>query len=196
MIAQGHFAVHIRHIREVVRALPCAVARSHHARAGHTGDQWLRATRAASCVGVERPGGFPICTRMQDFDLGFVCNANPLGTPDDQKSAARTCKPCRRRRKAARLQQAVRQLGPADFRLSADTVEKTHKSLSAREIEDIAFAQIQCDSMKDVEVETYPGVVLDHRNIPMGAVRCYIPGTSSAKPSGPAGKSACATGRI
>lgn len=35
--------------------------------------------------------------------------------------------------------------------------------------------------MKDVEVETYPGVVLDHRNISMGAVRCYIPGTSSAK---------------
>ncbi|MDM0032297.1 histidinol dehydrogenase [Variovorax sp. J22P271] len=73
---------------------------------------------------------------------------------------------------------------PADFRLSADAIEKARKSLSAREIEDISFAQkqvrnfaqIQRDSMKDVEVETFPGVVLGHRNIPVNAVGCYIPG--------------------
>ncbi len=54
---------------------------------------------------------------------------------------------------------------PADFRLSAADIEKARKSLSAREIEDITFAQkqirnfaqIQRDSMKDVEVETFPG---------------------------------------
>jgi len=38
------------------------------------------------------------------------------------------------------------------------------------------FAQIQRDSMKDVEVETYPGVVLGHKHIPVNAVGCYIPG--------------------
>lgn len=73
---------------------------------------------------------------------------------------------------------------PADFRLSAAEIEKARKSLSAREIEDIAFAQtqvrnfaqIQRDSMRDVEVETYPGVVLGHRHIPVDAVGCYIPG--------------------
>ncbi len=73
---------------------------------------------------------------------------------------------------------------PADFRLSAAEIEKARKSLSAREIEDIAFAQtqvrnfaqIQRDSMRDVEVETYPGVVLGHRHIPVNAVGCYIPG--------------------
>ena len=73
---------------------------------------------------------------------------------------------------------------PEDFRLGADAIEKARRSLSAREIEDIAFAQkqvrnfaqIQRDSMKDVEVETYPGVVLGHRHIPMDAVGCYIPG--------------------
>ena len=76
------------------------------------------------------------------------------------------------------------QWDPADFRLSAAEIEKARKSLSAREIEDIAFAQtqvrnfaqIQRDSMRDVEVETYPGVVLGHKHIPVNAVGCYIPG--------------------
>ena len=38
------------------------------------------------------------------------------------------------------------------------------------------FAQIQRDSMKDVEVETLPGVVLGHKNIPLNAAGCYVPG--------------------
>ena len=73
---------------------------------------------------------------------------------------------------------------PADFRLSADQIKKARQSLSVREIEDIEFAQkqvrnfaqIQRDSMRDVEVETYPGVVLGHKHIPVDAVGCYIPG--------------------
>lgn len=73
---------------------------------------------------------------------------------------------------------------PADFRLSMTEIETARKLLSAREIEDIQFAQtqvrnfaqIQRDSMKDVEVETYPGVVLGHKHIPVNAVGCYVPG--------------------
>jgi sulfopropanediol 3-dehydrogenase len=73
---------------------------------------------------------------------------------------------------------------PADFRLSTSDIEKARKSLSAREIEDITFAQkqvrnfaqIQRDSMKDVEVETLPGIILGHKHIPVNAVGCYIPG--------------------
>ena len=38
------------------------------------------------------------------------------------------------------------------------------------------FAQIQRDSMKDVEVETLPGVVLGHKNLPVNAAGCYVPG--------------------
>lgn len=91
----------------------------------------------------------------------------------------------------ARGDQAVRDYSrkfdnwdPADFRLSQADIEKARKLLSPREIEDIAFAQkqirnfaqIQRDSMKDVEVETYPGVILGHRHIPINAVGCYIPG--------------------
>ncbi len=73
---------------------------------------------------------------------------------------------------------------PADFRLSQAQIEAAIKSLSPREIEDITFAQkqvrnfaqIQRDSMQDVEVETYPGVILGHKHIPVNAVGCYIPG--------------------
>ena len=38
------------------------------------------------------------------------------------------------------------------------------------------FAQIQLSSMHDVEIETLPGVVLGHKNIPINSVGCYIPG--------------------
>ena len=73
---------------------------------------------------------------------------------------------------------------PADFRLSQQQIEAAIKSLSARELEDIHFAQkqirhfaqVQRDSMKDVEVETLPGVILGHRQIPVSSVGCYVPG--------------------
>lgn len=73
---------------------------------------------------------------------------------------------------------------PTDFRLSQADIEAAVKKLSPREVEDIHFAQkqirhfaqVQRDSMKDVEVETLPGVVLGHRHIPMNAVGCYVPG--------------------
>lgn len=76
------------------------------------------------------------------------------------------------------------QWDPSDFRLSQGEIEAARKALSQREVEDIAFAQkqirqvarIQRDSMKDVEVETAPGVVLGHKHIPVNAVGCYIPG--------------------
>lgn len=73
---------------------------------------------------------------------------------------------------------------PADFRLSNAEIEAARSLLSPREIEDITFAQaqirnfaqVQRDSMRDVEVETLPGVVLGHRHIPVNAVGCYVPG--------------------
>ncbi|NDY90248.1 histidinol dehydrogenase [Ideonella livida] len=73
---------------------------------------------------------------------------------------------------------------PESFRLSAQQIQACIASLPPQTIDDIKFAQaqirrfaqIQRDSMKDVEVETLPGVVLGHRNIPMNSVGCYIPG--------------------
>lgn len=73
---------------------------------------------------------------------------------------------------------------PASFRLSAEDIAACVAAVPAQALADIRyaqanirrFAQIQRDSMKDVEVETQPGVVLGHRNIPMNSVGCYIPG--------------------
>lgn len=56
--------------------------------------------------------------------------------------------------------------------------------LSGQDLKDIEFAQtqvrnfarIQRESMKDVEVETLPGVVLGHKNLPLNAAGCYVPG--------------------
>lgn len=70
------------------------------------------------------------------------------------------------------------------FRLSAEEIKAAYEELDDQVIEDIRFAQaqvrnfaqIQRDSMKDVEQETQPGVVLGHKNIPMNSVGCYVPG--------------------
>ncbi len=76
------------------------------------------------------------------------------------------------------------QWDPADFLLSPDQIQSAIARLSARELEDIRFAQaqirrfaeIQRQSLQDVEVETRPGVVLGHKHIPVNNVGCYIPG--------------------
>ncbi|MEL6510104.1 MAG: histidinol dehydrogenase [Pseudomonadota bacterium] len=73
---------------------------------------------------------------------------------------------------------------PQAFRLSDSEIEAAMQKVSTREMDDIrfaqdqirAFAQVQRDSMKDVEVETMPGVILGHRNIPVNSVGCYVPG--------------------
>ena len=73
---------------------------------------------------------------------------------------------------------------PKSFKLSENEIENCLKNVSKRDLEDIEFAQkqirnfaeIQKDSMKDVEVETLPGVILGHKNIPVQSVGCYVPG--------------------
>ncbi len=73
---------------------------------------------------------------------------------------------------------------PSSFRLTDAEIAASIASLPAQAIEDIRFAQtqikrfaqIQLMSFKDVEVETLPGVVLGHKNIPINSVGCYVPG--------------------
>ncbi len=73
---------------------------------------------------------------------------------------------------------------PASFRLSQDQIEDLISQLSDRELADIKFAQEQVrnfaqaqrNSMLDIEVETLPGVILGHKNIPVQSVGCYVPG--------------------
>ena len=73
---------------------------------------------------------------------------------------------------------------PEKFRLTLGEIEALIDELSAEEIADIKFAQEQVrnfaqaqrDSMLDIEVETLPGVILGHKNIPVQSVGCYVPG--------------------
>ena len=73
---------------------------------------------------------------------------------------------------------------PPNFRLSDDEIQACMDSLPESTLHDIKFAQeqvknfarIQLDSMKNVEVETRPGVILGHKHLPMNSVGCYIPG--------------------
>jgi sulfopropanediol 3-dehydrogenase len=72
----------------------------------------------------------------------------------------------------------------ADYRLTDAEIRGCLSELSARDIEDIKFAQAQVRNfaehqraaMRDVEVETLPGVVLGHKHIPVQSIGCYVPG--------------------
>ena len=91
----------------------------------------------------------------------------------------------------SRGDQAVREMSkkfdnwsPEDFRMSKGEIEDCVRALPKQVIDDIKFAQeqirnfaqIQRDALRDVEVETLPGVILGHRNIPVNSVGCYVPG--------------------
>ena len=92
---------------------------------------------------------------------------------------------------AARGDVAVREMSArfdhwdrTDFRLTDAEIRACLAELPGRALDDIRFAQEQVrnfaihqrDSMKNVEVETLPGVVLGHKHIPVNAVGCYVPG--------------------
>ena len=73
---------------------------------------------------------------------------------------------------------------PVAFRLTSAEIDSAIAKVSPRDLEDIKFAQAQIrrfaqaqrDSMTDVEIETVPGVILGHKNIPVQSVGCYVPG--------------------
>jgi sulfopropanediol 3-dehydrogenase len=91
----------------------------------------------------------------------------------------------------ARGDAAVRELSrkfddyaPEAFRLTPSEIEAAMQKVGPRDMEDIRFAQDQIRrfaqaqraSMTDIEVETLPGVILGHKNIPVQSVGCYVPG--------------------
>jgi sulfopropanediol 3-dehydrogenase len=91
----------------------------------------------------------------------------------------------------ARGDAAVRELSekfdnysPPCFRLTEQEIEAAIARVSERDLDDIRFAQTQIRtfaeaqraSMQDIEIETMPGVILGHKNIPVQSVGCYVPG--------------------
>lgn len=73
---------------------------------------------------------------------------------------------------------------PESYRLSDDDIQALIAKVSPRDLGDIKFAQEQVrnfaqaqrESMLDIEIETLPGVILGHKNIPVQSVGCYVPG--------------------
>jgi sulfopropanediol 3-dehydrogenase len=108
---------------------------------------------------------------------------------DDAKTAAvvaATLKDIEQRGDAAVHDLAVKFDGydRATYRLSDDEIASIIAKVSPQDMADIQFAQEQVrnfaqaqrDSMLDIEVETLPGVILGHKNIPVQSVGCYVPG--------------------
>ena len=73
---------------------------------------------------------------------------------------------------------------PEKFRLSREEIDACYSQVTDQNIEDIKFAQaqirkfaeIQKAALTDVEEETFPGVILGHKNVPVNSVGCYVPG--------------------
>jgi len=73
---------------------------------------------------------------------------------------------------------------PESYKLNLDEIDSLVKKVAPQDLEDIKFAQSQIrkfaqaqrNSMQDIEVETMPGVILGHKNIPVQSVGCYVPG--------------------
>src|SRR2546429_5425741 len=91
----------------------------------------------------------------------------------------------------ARREAAVRELSqkfdswsPQQFKLTAPEIERAISQVAKRDLDDIKFAQAQVrnfaqkqkDTLRDLEVETLPGVVLGHKHIPVNSIGCYVPG--------------------
>jgi sulfopropanediol 3-dehydrogenase len=90
-----------------------------------------------------------------------------------------------------RGEEAVRELSrrfdrwdPPSFRLSDAEIQAIVEQIPAQTVEDLKFAQaqirrfaeVQRAALQDVEIETLPGVILGHKNIPVNSVGCYVPG--------------------
>ena len=73
---------------------------------------------------------------------------------------------------------------PKSFILNENDIKNIIDKVSKRDLEDIKFAQDQVknfakkqlECLLDLEVETMPGVILGHKNIPVNSVGCYVPG--------------------
>src|SRR6266702_2766733 len=82
------------------------------------------------------------------------------------------------------LSQKFDNWSPPSFKLTASEIERAISRVGKRDLDDIRFAQTQVrnfaqkqkETLRDLEVETLPGVVLGHRHIPVNSIGCYVPG--------------------
>src|ERR1700730_17300598 len=82
------------------------------------------------------------------------------------------------------LSQKFDNWAPASFKLTPQEIERAIGAMKKRDLDDIKFAQAQVrnfaqkqkETLRDLEVETLPGVILGHRHIPVNSIGCYVPG--------------------
>jgi sulfopropanediol 3-dehydrogenase len=82
------------------------------------------------------------------------------------------------------LSQKFDNWAPASFKLAPQEIERAIGAMKKRDLDDIKFAQAQVrnfaqkqkETLRDLEVETLPGVVLGHKHIPVNSIGCYVPG--------------------
>jgi sulfopropanediol 3-dehydrogenase len=82
------------------------------------------------------------------------------------------------------LSQKFDNWSPTSFKLAPSEVERAIGQVPKRDLDDIRFAQAQVRNfakkqratLRDLEVETPPGIVLGHRHIPVDSIGCYVPG--------------------
>jgi sulfopropanediol 3-dehydrogenase len=82
------------------------------------------------------------------------------------------------------LSQKFDNWSPPSFKLTAAEIERAISQVGKRDLDDIKFAQAQVrnfaqkqkETLRDLEVETLPGIVLGHRHIPVNSIGCYVPG--------------------
>jgi sulfopropanediol 3-dehydrogenase len=83
-----------------------------------------------------------------------------------------------------RLSEQFDKWSPSSFKLSEGEIERAMGQVGKRDLDDIKFAQAQVRNfaqkqlatLRDLEVETLPGVMLGHRHIPVNSIGCYVPG--------------------
>ena len=123
--------------------------------------------------------------------ITYLKRGKPAGERDDDDAKVRETVEGILGDIEARGDIAVRELSkifdkydPPAFRLSRSQIDALMNKVSSRDMADIKFAQEQVRnfakaqraSMTDIEIETMPGVVLGHKNIPVQSVGCYVPG--------------------
>ncbi|MDJ0858106.1 MAG: histidinol dehydrogenase [Dinoroseobacter sp.] len=123
--------------------------------------------------------------------IEYLKRSKPDAEKADEDAKVRTAVEATLKDIEARGDTAVRELAKKfdgfdreTYRLSQDEIEAIIAKVSPRDMEDIRFAhdqvvnfaKAQRASMTDIEVETRPGVILGHKNIPVQSVGCYVPG--------------------
>ena len=154
--------------------------------------------RSGSCEHIEAPGYGSSASRTMTSDGNGDSHGSLAQTRNGRKrhqgggrQGARDGRADPRRRRGARRRGGARPVEEdsttGNRRASASPTQEIDQAIAQvakRDLEDIKFAQSQVrhfaqkqkETMRDLEVETLPGVILGHRHIPVASIGCYVPG--------------------